>query len=95
MKENSYLPIGSVVLLKGATKKVVIIGYGVVEKGKTTIWDYLGCAYPIGVISSEKNLIFNKEQVAKIIQVGYTDEEGEKFRKNLKIGMDQYKKSNK
>lgn len=85
---NEFLPIGSVVLLKEATRKVVIIGYGVIEKGKTEVWDYLGCAYPIGVISSETNLLFNRNQIDVVVQKGYVDKEGEEFRKNLKISLD-------
>ena len=57
---NDFLPIGSVVMLKNASRAILIIGYTVVEEGKKNkIWDYLGCAYPFGVIGSDKNLLFH------------------------------------
>ncbi len=86
--EKDFLPLGSVVLLKNAKKSLVVIGYSIVtEDGK--VWDYLGCAYPIGVVSTESNLLFNAKQIDKVIFEGYSDEEGDKFRKkiSLEIGM--------
>ena len=57
--EKEFLPLGSIVLLKDAKRYLVVIGYAVVEEGGQEVWDYLGCAYPIGVISPDKNLLFN------------------------------------
>lgn len=88
---EDYLPVGSVVLLKEATRKIVIIGYAVREEGSSEIWDYLGCAYPIGVIGSDKNLLFNKEQIHQVIFRGYLDEEGKKFQKDLIIDLEKIK----
>lgn len=82
--KNEFLPIGTVVLLKEATRKVVIIGFAVVESGSSNVWDYLACAYPIGVISSESNLLFNREQIDKVVSLGYSDEEEKSFRSKLK-----------
>lgn len=93
MKENKeFLPVGSVVLLKEATRKVVVIGYAVIEKGSTEVWDYLGCAYPVGVISSDSNLLFNKEQIDEVVSVGYSDEEGKNFIKSLENNLRMFKK---
>lgn len=39
--EHSFLPVGSVVLLKEASRPVIIIGYTVVEEGSNEICDYL------------------------------------------------------
>lgn len=84
MKENDeFLPIGSVVLLKEATRKIVIIGFAAMEAGSQKMWDYIGCAYPIGMVSSEKNLLFNKDQIEKVVSVGYSDDEDKKFRSVL------------
>lgn len=80
---NSFLPVGSVVLLKEATRPVVVIGYMMIEEGSTEIWDYLGCAYPIGVIGDQKNLLFKKDQIEKVLHTGYLDEEGKNFLKVL------------
>ena len=76
--DNSYLPLGSIVLLKKATKKIVVIGYLVKEDGKEKYWDYLGAPYPLGVLEPNKNLLFDREQIEKVVFTGYSDEEGKK-----------------
>ena len=82
---EEYLPLGSVVQLKKATKPVIIIGYMVVENDHPDkVWDYLACPYPIGVVDMDKNFIFQKEQIDKVIFKGYTDVEGESFLTALK-----------
>ena len=80
---TDFLPLGSIVLLKEAKRSIVIIGYTVVEEGSTKIWDYLGCAYPMGVIDPTKNLLFNKDQIEKVLFTGFIDEEGKEFRTKL------------
>lgn len=81
--DNKFLPVGSVVLLKDATRPVVVIGYAAVEEGSNEIWDYLGCAYPIGVIGNNGNLLFKRNQIEKILFTGYIDEEGKEFLKQI------------
>ena len=76
MKLEKYLPIGSVVLLKNAKKKVMVIGYlgkGTNVNDKT--FDYIGCMYPLGMIDSKKNLLFNHDQIEQFFYVGYVDNE--------------------
>lgn len=81
--ENTFLPIGSVVMLKGATTPLVIIGFAVVEKNKDKIWDYMGVMYPVGFITPEKNLMFDRNQIEKVISEGYSDESDKLFRLEL------------
>ena len=50
---KNLLPIGSVVLLKDATKKLVIIGILQVNPSENKIYDYLGVPYPEGYVSSD------------------------------------------
>lgn len=84
MIKEKYLPLGTVVLLKNAKKRLVIIGYAGVspETGKK-VFDYMGCLYPEGMLSSDKNLLFDHEQIDKIIFEGYTDEEDKAFKNKL------------
>ena len=89
--DSQFLPVGSVVLLKGATRGIVVIGYSVVEEGSDEIWDYLGAAYPIGVITPDKNLLFNRDQIDKVLFEGYADEEGKKFINTLTESMKKIK----
>ena len=53
MKYEKYLPMGSVVLLKDAKKRIMITGFCLeTEDGK--MYDYTGCLYPEGYVSSEE-----------------------------------------
>ena len=79
-----YFPIGTVVLLKEATVKIMIIGYKVKEAESDKVYDYLGCAYPLGVLQSDRNLLFDKDKIDKIIHLGYKDEDFEMIEKELK-----------
>ncbi len=83
--ENEYLPIGSVVLLKNANKRVMITGFYVSsqEVNSDKVYDYVGCLYPEGVISSSQNLVFNNDQISQIVFVGYRDIEEQLFKENL------------
>lgn len=77
------LPLGSVVLLKDAKRYLVVMGYLIIEEGTNKVWDYMGCAYPIGAISSDAILTFDANQIEKVIFKGFSDEEGENFRKKV------------
>lgn len=76
------LPIGSIVQLNNNEKKTMIIGYVPVSKEKE-IYDYLGCVYPEGVISSKSHLAFNKEEITSIIAIGPIDKGVSKILKKL------------
>lgn len=90
MEQEKYLPLGTVVLLKEAKKRIMIIGFCCLdEKDKTKVYDYSGCLYPEGMISSNKNLLFNHDQIAKIYQLGYSDEEEKMFKEKLKKVLEQ------
>ena len=91
--EKEFLPVGSVVLLKEAKRPVVVIGFSVVEKGEKKVWDYLGCAYPIGVVGTDKNLLFQRDQIEKVISRGYEDEDCKKFLKQMGSQYEEIKKS--
>ena len=82
---DKYLPIGSVVLLKNGTKRVMIYGRKQIhiETGKE--WDYLACLYPEGNINEEFIYLFNHDQIDKVYYLGYRDDEEVKFvEENLK-----------
>lgn len=82
MKEK-FLPIGTIVLLKDGQKKIMITGYLPVSKNKT-VYDYSACLFPEGIISSSQTAVFNHDQIAEIIQEGYSNEETTKFVEALK-----------
>jgi len=84
MKKEKYLPIGSVVLLKGAKKRIMVIGFAAQSKETgDKIFDYMGCLYPEGILSSEQNLLFDHDQIDKIFYMGYSDEEEKELKNKL------------
>ena len=73
MKE--YLPIGTVVLLKNGSKKVMIYGRKQIATENGQEFDYVACLYPEGNINDDYTFLFNNENIDKIIFKGYSDEE--------------------
>lgn len=75
-----YLPLGSVVILKGSSKKVVIYGRKqvvvrpdlVVQLNGTQEWDYIGCRYPEGSIDGDFYL-FQNEDIQTLVFRGFSD----------------------
>lgn len=85
MNKEKYLPLGTVCLLKEATKKVMIIGFA--ARGKETgaqVYDYVACMYPEGMLNSEQNLLFNHDQIKDIYYMGYASSEDNEFKLKLK-----------
>ena len=79
------LPIGSVVLLKDATKKLVIIGRLQVNPQENKVYDYLGVPYPEGYIGSDNNFLFNHDDINDIIFSGYVNPEREIFINTMEL----------
>lgn len=87
MKEikEKYLPIGTVVMLKEGTKRTMIVGFcTIAEDDQEKMYDYCGCLYPEGSLSSSQVLLFDHDQIEEVYQMGYSDEENEKFQTSLK-----------
>lgn len=91
---NKYLPLGSIVLLKGGKRKIMITGYGMkIAEQKDKIYDYNACLYPEGTISSNKTLVFDHDQIETIFHIGYVDEDGKKFLETVKNKLDNYEQN--
>ena len=83
MKEK-YLPIGTVVWLKGGKKRAMITGFcSVAQENQDKIYDYSGCVYPEGYLSSNQVCLFDHDQIEKIFFVGFEDEEEKSFKEKL------------
>lgn len=77
---QNLLPIGSVVLLKGGSKKLMITGIKPISEEKPDIiFDYIGVLYPEGFISNEYTFLFNHEDINDIVFTGYNNPEREEF----------------
>lgn len=78
---TGVLPIGSVVLLKNSTKKLMIIGFAQVSASNPDkVYDYVGCIFPEGFIGPDQTFLFDSQQIDKIYAVGYQDEEQMSFK---------------
>ena len=72
---NTILPIGSVVLLKNATKPIMIFGY--MQKSAVVpdqMADYIGVPYPEGNLDIRAQFGFQMTDIAKVLFEGYRDE---------------------
>lgn len=84
MKYEKYLPIGTVVMLKGGKKRAMITGFcSISGDDKTKVFDYSGCLYPEGFLSSNQTLLFDHNQIDKIYHLGLIDDEEKKFKQKL------------
>ena len=86
MEFEKYLPLGTVVMLKGAKKRIMIIGYlpVTIKDNKKMVHDYAACIYPEGIISSDSTLLFNHDQIDKIYFLGNYDGEAKELIDRLK-----------
>lgn len=81
MNNNEYLALGSLVQLKTNKLKVLIIG--VCQKSNNKSYDYAGCAHPFGYTSSENIILFNKNEIDKVLHEGYFDDDTKDFYEDL------------
>ena len=88
----TFLPVGSVVRLKGGKMNILITGFAPIEQGKDKVWDYLGAIWPVGVVKTSENLLFNRDQIEEVIFKGYTDEKELDFRDKLEQSIEMIKK---
>lgn len=96
--EDKFLPIGTVVLLKGGKKEVMIITYCVFPEGKLVVdgkevdpkgklYEYGACTYPEGVIEHDTIIGFNHDQIEKVCHMGYETDDQKGFATHLDMVM--------
>ena len=91
---GKYLPIGSVVLLNNGKKRLMVTGYAQIDLEKQdVIYDYCGCIYPEGIISTSQVILFNHTDINKIYCLGYSDEEQKEYNKLLLDNLSDEKKA--
>ena len=91
---KELLPIGSVVLLKDGTKKLMIIGIKPMrENEEKEVYDYIGVLYPEGYLSNEYNFLFNHNDINDVVFKGYNNPEREVFIDILEEAYEKQKES--
>ena len=102
MKNNRFLPIGTVVLLNNGKKEVMITSYcifpnnteikeGQEVKATKKMYEYGGCIYPEGILDSNVSCAFNHDQIVKILHVGYESDKQKNLSAILNKGYEKYK----
>lgn len=78
--EKSLLPIGSVVLLKGGKKRLMICGRIQTDVATGITYDYSACYYPDGILNSKELFMFNNDNIKRLFFIGFQDGEELAFR---------------
>lgn len=71
---RSFLPLGSVVILKGSVKKLLVVSRGSIVEGE--FFDYGAFLYPEGLIDTNI-AYFNRDDILKVVFEGYADADDE------------------
>lgn len=78
---KNLLPIGTVVRVKEANKKMMIIG--ILQQNKTERYDYMAILHPEGFLSEKEIYMFNHEDIEEVNYLGFMDSEFQAFRNTL------------
>ncbi len=76
MEKIDYVPLGSVVYLKGGIKKLLVVAraINVTNDGKEYFFDYGGVLYPEGV-TGDRMAYFNHDEISTVFFRGCDDGE--------------------
>lgn len=99
-KEERFLPIGTVVILKGGKREIMIVSYCIMPNGDVydkdgkvdaegKMYDYGACFYPEGMVTSDQLFAFNHEQIERVCFKGYETENQKEISKVLNGAMQQ------
>ena len=80
---GDLLPIGSVVLLKGANKRVMILSRIQAPADTGVIYDYASCPYPEGIVDPENIIFFNRDDIERVYFIGFQDPEELRYREQV------------
>lgn len=89
MEKVEFLPLGSIVKIRGSIRKAMVIGRGLmtVVGDRALFFDYGGVLYPEGILGDQV-LYFNHQDVEEVIFKGYENEENTELVKNLNQWME-------
>ena len=81
--EDEFLPIGSVVLLKGGNKRIMICGRILAQAGSDIIYEYSACYYPEGIVDPQSMFFFNRDAIETVYFRGYEDQDELDYRHDV------------
>ncbi|MBP3852488.1 MAG: DUF4176 domain-containing protein [Erysipelotrichaceae bacterium] len=77
---KDYLPLGTVVTLKGGTQRIMIVGRIQKQPDTSRIYDYAAVLWPVGLIDSDHFYLFNHEDIEILYHIGHQDTEEFQYR---------------
>ena len=80
---KDLLPIGSVIKLHGAEKKLMITGISVQQENDSKVYDYITVPFPEGYLSNELMFLFQHDDIETIEFIGLINSEVQIFRSKL------------
>lgn len=100
--KDRFLPIGTVVMLNGGKKEVMITSYCIfptnvqIKDGQKVaaerrMYEYGGCIYPEGILDSNVSCAFNHNQIAEVLHIGYETDKQNQLSQILNGGYEKYK----
>jgi hypothetical protein len=72
---KGFLPLGSVVLLEGGEKRLMIVGRKQIQETSRQSYDYSAVLFPEGYQNANQLYLFNAEDISYIFQMGLLDSE--------------------
>ena len=78
---KNLLPVGSVVMNKGANKRLMIIG--ILAEINGTRYDYVGVTHPEGFMDVEHIYAFQHKDIETVEFIGYMNSEYQIFRSEV------------
>lgn len=94
--KDKFLPVGTIVILKNGTKKIMITSYLVItgskEDDKKKMFDYGGYPFPVGMLESGYALGFNHDQIDKVIHMGHEDDDYKELNELMKKNYNDFHK---
>ena len=89
MKKVEFLPLGSVIKLRGSIRKVIVVARGLmtIVGDKALYFDYGGALYPEGILG-DQIMYFNHDDIEEVVFNGYENEENTEMVKQLQNWME-------
>lgn len=89
---DKYLALGSIVLVKGNVKKLMIVARGVLagKEPEKKLFDYGAVLYPEGLMD-ERLIFLNHRDIYKVVAEGYSDSDDEIMNENIKNWINEVK----
>ncbi len=104
-ENKRFLPIGTIVLLKGGKRELMITSYCIMPSGDVydkngkvdatgKIFEYGACFYPEGMVTSDQLFAFNHDQIDRVCFKGYETDSQKELSNLLNEGIKKMQEEN-